>query len=127
MEPPGHWEGMKVPKSKAGRLALAVISTWPLVWMVIFFVFFKSQVLPGSGVEPDSALTLRVVAVHFITMAIVVVLVPLCVFLVMRSDRIVRKGLWILALFFFNLVALPVFVITYVCRNAPRAAQVSGA
>jgi hypothetical protein len=116
-----------VPKSKAGKLALAAISAWPLVWMVIFFVFFKSQVLPGPGVEVDTSLTLRVATVHFVSMAIVVVLVPLCVFIVMRSDRIVRKGLWILALFFFNLLALPVFVITHVYRNGPQATPASGA
>ena len=116
-----------MPKSKAGKLALAAISMWPLVWMVIFFVFFKSQVLPGPGVEADTSLTLRVVAVHFVTMAIVVVLVPICVFLVMRSDRIARKGLWILGLFFFNLLALPLFVVTHVCRDTPRAAPASGA
>jgi len=95
--------------------------------MAIFFVFFKSQVLPGPGIEADTSLTLRVVAVHFVNMAIVVVLVPLCVFFVMRSDRIARKGLWILGLFFFNLLALPVFIVTHVCRDAREPGQFSGA
>ena len=95
--------------------------------MLIFFIFFRSQVLPGPGVEPEAALTLWVVGVHFVTMAVVVVLVPLYVFAVMRSERIVRKGLWILALFFGNLLAMPAFVALHVLRDDGRPAPVSRA
>ncbi|MBN2646061.1 MAG: hypothetical protein JXR59_11395 [Desulfuromonadaceae bacterium] len=108
--------------SKMLKLLLALLTFWPLIYLLSFFALAVAMVYGLGGPLADfmhSEGGFQVLfAVHLSTMVEILCLLAFyCVFLY-RTDRVPtqKKTLWTVILFMGNLFAMPVFWYLYLWR-----------
>jgi len=100
--------------NKPAKIALAVASIWPFIWMLIFVLFIFGMFFMSSNLEQHRGMPLPFIlffAGHFLTMLWMFALTTFYIVYLFRTDRIAQdeKALWAIVLFFGNIVAFPVF------------------
>jgi hypothetical protein len=111
---------------KPAKIALAVVSVWPFIWIIIFFIvifgsmFFLSSTPKSGGEGHGMPLVIMLFfAGHFLTMLLMFGLTAFYIVYLFRTDRIVqdKKALWAVVLFMGNILAFPVFWYLYIWKE----------
>jgi hypothetical protein len=114
---------------KPAKIALAVASVWPFVWMLIFMMFFawmmffmSSQSKMNDAHRGMPLPFILLFAGHFLTMLLVLALTAFYIVYLFKTDRVPqdKKALWAVVLFFANFFAFPIFWYLYIWK-APAA------
>jgi hypothetical protein len=117
--------------SKSKKLALAVATAWPLVYMVFFIVFFFSTFFAagiasqrtGAASSPTGPPLFLLVffGLHLLTMLLVFGLIAYYIVHLFKTERIPsdKKALWGIVLFMGNIFAMPVYWYLYIWRDLP--------
>src|SRR3954466_9221278 len=111
--------------SRRRKLTLAVVTAWPLLYMVLFigwivWAFASSaagdDALPGFGV---------VFGLHIATMLLILGLTIFYVLHALRSGRVPpnERLLWVVILFVGNAIAMPIYWWLYVWKEPEPAVQ----
>jgi len=111
--------------TKPAKIALAVASIWPFIWMLIFFlftfgtIFFMSSYPEHDGHRGMPLPFMLFFAGHFLTMLWMFALTAFYIVFLFRTDRIAqdKKALWAIVLFFGNIIAFPVFCYLYIWKE----------
>ena len=111
---------------KPAKIALAIASVWPLIWMMIFFsaifgMMFWSSSHPKGG-DGGRGMPLAVMLFfggHFLTMLLMFGLTAFYIVYLFRTDRIAqdKKALWAIVLFMGNILAFPIFWYLYIWKE----------
>jgi hypothetical protein len=112
--------------NKPAKIALAVASVWPFVWMFIFMMFifgmmfFMSSHSEMSDRHQRMPLPVMLLfAGHFLTMLFIFALTAFYIVYLFKTDRVPqdKKALWAVVLFFANIFAFPIFWYLYIWRE----------
>jgi hypothetical protein len=108
--------------SKGKAIALAVVTAWPIVYIVLFictaFVMIVSDVSGGGQSSQPPVAMMIILPLHFLTMLVMLALLAVYVADVFKTDRIAqdKKALWVVVLFLGNVIAMPVYWYTYIWK-----------
>jgi phosphatidylglycerophosphate synthase len=111
---------------KPAKIALAVVSIWPFIWIIIFvafmfgMMFVFSSAAKGGGREHGMPLAMMLFfGGHFLTMLLMFGLTAFYIVYLFRTDRIAqdKKALWAIVLFMGNIIAFPVFWYLYIWKE----------
>lgn len=111
---------------KPAKVALAIATIWPFLWMMLFFAFIFGTMFwcsshPKSGSE-ERGMPLAVMlffAGHFLTMLLIFGLTAFYIVYLFRTDRVAqdKKALWAIVLFMGSALAFPVFWYLYIWKE----------
>ena len=108
---------------KSTNILLGVATIWPVVYFVLFiFLFFTAIAFrpgpapPGSGTQPAFVV---LVAVHLLTMLLIMGLTIFYIVDIFRNDRVDKdkKVLWAVVIFMGNAIAMPIYWYLYFWRG----------
>jgi hypothetical protein len=111
---------------KPAKIALAVASIWPFVWMLIFILFFFGMIFFVSSHSEMSdehrGMPLPIMllfAGHIFTILFIFALTAFYVVYLFKTDRVPqdKKALWAVVLFFANIFAFPIFWYLYIWKE----------
>jgi predicted metal-binding membrane protein len=111
---------------KPAKIALAVASIWPFIWIILFvavmfgMMFLFSSPAKSGGREQGMPLAIMLFfAAHFLTMFLMFGLTAFYIVYLFRTDRIAqdKKALWAVVLFLGNIIAFPVFWYLYIWKE----------
>jgi hypothetical protein len=116
-----------MPLSRPIKIAIGVLTAWPVLYLFPFFSFiaglmiWMSRSVSGGGPEssePPVAFFL-LFAAHCATILLMFGLLAFYVVFLFKTDRVPQdqKALWAVVLFFASLLAMPVFFYLYVWPN----------
>ncbi|MEA2415132.1 MAG: hypothetical protein QOI58_1789 [Thermoanaerobaculia bacterium] len=114
--------------TKPAKIALAVASIWPFVWMLIFvLVLFGTMFVFSASPQTSDRHTgmpfpfFLFFAGHIATMFLMFALTAFYIVYLFRTDRIAqdKKALWAVVLFLGNILAFPVFWYLYIWKELP--------
>jgi len=107
---------------KPGKLFLAALTLWPLVYMVLFFAFIFSSILfrigdPAQGGFPPAFVLLF--AAHLLTMLTIMGLTIYYIVDVFRNQQVDKdkKILWAIVIFMGNMIAMPIYWYLYIWKE----------
>lgn len=107
--------------SKRVKLLVGGLTVWPLVYMVLFFLFtatagFWTGALEGESGEGSPVLFVVVFLAHSFTIFLIFPLFIFYAVSIMRTDRVPKqwKALWAALLLIGSFVAMPIFFFRYV-------------
>jgi hypothetical protein len=110
--------------TKTAKISLGILTLWPLVYPLLFIVFFIGTMLTtvsgGMRNGPDGAAFPAAFAVffiiHLLTILFMFALLGIYLYILYNSDRVPadKKTLWAVILFLGNALAMPVFFWIYV-------------
>ena len=109
--------------SRARAIVLAVLTAWPLLYVMLFVGIISWTVMSAALGSYDSdgpPMLFRVLFVlHFLTMVEMVLLLVVYIVYLLRTDRIAqdKKALWAVVLFCGNMIAMPVFWYLYIWKE----------
>lgn len=109
--------------SRAVATLIGLLSLWPIIYFFLFFVgigyVFTRVSAPGrAGGAPD--LFRYIFVAHLATMMLMIVLTTIYVVHAFKTDQIPqdKKTLWVVVLFFGNMVAFPIYWYLYLWPSA---------
>ena len=98
--------------SKAKKIVLGICTIWPIVYMFLANLFVFSM-MPTFNSSPNQILPALhlLFPIHFLTIILIIVLLFIYIKDVFKSRRIAqdKKALWAVALFFGNMIAMPIY------------------
>jgi hypothetical protein len=109
---------------KPVKLALGLVTLWPIFYVFLFIIFFFSAFLfgpgdagSGAGVPPAMAVFL---GLHLLTMLLVLALTVFYIVNVFRNDRVEKdkKALWAIVIFMGNAIGMPIYWYLYIWKDA---------
>ena len=110
--------------NKPAKIALAIASIWPFIWMLIFVLFIFGTFFVSSNQEPTQHRGVPLpftlfFAGHILTMLWMFALTTFYIVYLFRTDRIAQdqKALWAIVLFFGNIIAFPIFWYLYIWKE----------
>jgi hypothetical protein len=110
--------------TKTAKIALAVASIWPFIWMLIFVMFIFGTFFMSPNPEHDGNRGMPLPFIfffggHFLTILWMFALTAFYIVYLFRTERIPqeRKALWAIVLFFGNIIAFPVFWYLYIWKE----------
>lgn len=111
---------MKLSKTK--KAILGILSFWPLAYFILFMLFILSCILAdtSSSIELFTQLSLMIILpLHFLTILIVLGLTIFYLICIINTDLVPKnqKAIWVIALFFINILAIPSFWYLYLRRE----------
>ena len=100
---------------------IGVLTIWPIVYFFMFlgFMFISFSTIAAHAGKPPSFDAFRYIfPLHLLTMLLMFVLTALYVVHAFRTDRIAedKRVLWVVILFFGNMVAFPIYWYLYLWR-----------
>ena len=110
---------------KSTKILLGLLTLWPFLYMILFFLFVFSTILfmPGQGREESGPPLFFVVfiALHLFTMLWIMALTIFYMVNVFRNDRVDKdkKVLWAVVIFMGSLIAMPIYWYLYIWKEAP--------
>ena len=123
--------------SKPVKIALAVLTAWPIVYMLGFTAFVMSMFVGGARAvahppseQPFGFGEFATIAVlHVTTMLIIFGLLVLYIVHLFRSNVVDqdKKALWAVVLILGNMLAMPVYWYLFVWREPVAANRAAGA
>ncbi len=111
---------------KPAKIALAIASIWPFIWMIIFISFVAGSMFWLSSYEKSGSRGqgmpipfILLFAGHFFTILFMFALSAFYIVYLFRTDRVPqdKKALWAVVLFFANVFAFPVFWYLYIWKE----------
>lgn len=107
--------------TKTKKLLLGIATIWPILYMVVFFIFMFSMVLLllfQKG-NPPIGFFLTIFLLHFFTMIEIFVLLAIYVRDVFKNKRVEKdtKALWAVVLFLGNMIAMPIYWYLYIWKK----------
>lgn len=109
---------------KTTKIILGIATLWPILYMVIFFVFIFSWIFIFSQKEAPSPSGppiefLVIFGLHFLTILWIFVLLIIYIVNVFKNDRVAKdkKALWVVVLFLGTMVAMPIYWYLYIWRE----------
>lgn len=116
--------------SKFKKKLLGFLTAWPFAYILLFMMFIFGMI----ALEPDKLQGvfavgfLLVLLVHFLTILLIFGLQIFYIVDVFRNDRVKQdqKVLWVLALFFGSLIAMPIYWYINIWREVPGEGQYRG-
>jgi hypothetical protein len=111
---------------KPAKIALAIASIWPFIWMMLFFVlvfgtmfWLSSTSKIGGRTQGIPLPILLLFAGHIFTIFFMFALTAFYIVYLFRTDRVPqdKKALWAVVLFFANIFAFPVFWYLYIWKE----------
>lgn len=109
--------------SRSKKIILGIATFWPILYMVIFFLFVFSQfftVFSSSEFEGPPTGFLIIFGLHFLTIVLLFILLFIYVRNVFKNERISqdKKALWAVVLFFGNFIAMPIYWYLYIWKKS---------
>jgi hypothetical protein len=109
--------------SRLTTILLGFLTVWPIAYFIFFMgfmVYAFSQV--GSKSTPFAGFWF-IFPLHFATILLMFALGAIYVIHAFRTDRIAedRRVLWVVTLFFGNMIAFPIYWYLYLWRKDPAA------
>jgi hypothetical protein len=112
---------------KPGKLFVGALTLWPLIYMVLFFIFIFSTILfppepTEGGFQPIFAM---IFGLHLLTMLIIMGLTVFYMVDVFRNNRVDKdkKVLWAVVIFLGNMIAMPIYWYLYIWKEPAVAGQ----
>lgn len=111
---------------KPAKIALAIASIWPFVWMLLFFLvafgsifWFAANPKSGGSAQSLPLLFTLFIAGHTFTFFLMLAMTAFYIVYLFRTDRVPqdKKALWAVVLFFANMFAFPVFWYLYIWKE----------
>src|SRR5262245_16588551 len=107
--------------SKGKAIALAVLTSWPIAYIVLFICTAFVMILSdgtGGGQSTMSPVERIILPLHFLTMLVMLALLVVYGSDVFKTDRISqdKKPLWVVVLFLGNVIAMPVYWYVYIWK-----------
>jgi hypothetical protein len=106
------------------KIILGVATLWPILYMIISFVFAFSQVFLFSQEEVPSSSGLPIdfrvfFGLHMLTIFWIFILLIIYIVNLFRNDRVAKdmKALWAVVLFMGNMIAMPIYWYLYIWRE----------
>lgn len=106
------------------KILLGLASLWPLVYMVLFFIFILASFFflspPVGGQELGPPVSFMVIFfLHLLTMLWIMALTIFYIVNVFRNERVDKdkKVLWAVVLFMGNMIAMPVYWYLYIWKE----------
>lgn len=92
---------------------VGLLSIWPIIYMGVFMAFMVLMVF--STHHPGGNFPEYFIVVHLLTMMLMFILMTIYVIHVFRTDLVAgdKKVLWLIIIFFGNLVAFPIYWYLY--------------
>ena len=115
--------------TRGKRIALAVFTVWPFLYIILFFGSILGTMILASVCNGPPKWLFGVMFVililHFLTMIEVFSLIAIYIIHVFKTDRIPRdkKVLWAVVLFLGNMLAMPVYWYLYVWKDPETSAS----
>ena len=112
--------------SRVTTILIGAVSAWPITYMCLFFGFmaysFSSIASNAGGSLGIPALFPYFFLVHLLTMLLMFVLMTVYIVHAFRTDLVPndKKVLWVVILFFGNVVAFPIYWYLYMWRPLGR-------
>jgi hypothetical protein len=111
------------------RILIGVLTAWPLVYFILFFVFmFGTVIISGFfGREPLGGLIVLVFVLHMFTILLSFALIAFYIVFLFKTDRVDadKKALWAVVLFLGNMIAMPVFYYLYIWKKPEEETALS--
>ncbi len=113
--------------SKSVAYLIAVLTVWPPIYFCLFlsFIAFSFAAINNHpGGSPRMDLFMYIVPLHLLTMFLMFALTAVYVVHAFRSDEVApdRRVLWVIILFFGNMMAFPIYWWLYMRPSRPIAA-----
>ena len=106
-------------------ILIGAFSVWPLVYLGIFFASFAYTwfEITNKQVSAEPTLFKYIFPLHCLTMLLMFALLGVYVFHAYKSDRIPndKRVLWVVILFFGNMIAFPVYWYLYMWSDVQAA------
>ena len=125
-EPPfrNFYTAFEVQMKKSTKILLGLATLWPLVYMVLFFVFILSTFFflsTSTSQEFGSVSFMVVFLLHLLTMLWITALTIFYIVNVFRNERVDKdkKVLWAVVLFMGNMIAMPIYWYLYIWKESP--------
>jgi hypothetical protein len=114
--------------SKGIAYLLGVLTVWPLIYFCLFMsfmVFSFASFGSGPGKAPSFDLFRFIFPLHLLTMLLMFGLTAAYVVHAFRTDEIAsdKRTLWMIILFFGNMLAFPVYWWLYVRPSRPASSE----
>jgi hypothetical protein len=95
--------------SRAGRLALGIVTCWPLVYMGVFFAIVVSSVAAGGSGRLSHHAFAALFIVHLATTLLIMGLAIFYVVHAWRNVEVDTRALWVIVLILAAPVAMPIY------------------
>ena len=110
--------------SRGVTVVLGLLTLWPLLYGGLFmaiFIFMWASFASGGNDQP--AYFFYILPLHCFTMLVLIALTGIYVFHAFKTDRIApeQRVLWVVILFFGNMLAFPVYWYLFLWRRPPAA------
>jgi hypothetical protein len=104
------------------KLLVGAVTLWPILYVFFFMIFMVTSMFwmsRGDESGRSSGLPLEFIvlfAVHLGTMLVMFGLIAFYIVYLFKTDRVPqdKKALWAVAIFFGNVLAMPVFFYLYI-------------
>ena len=109
--------------SKPIKIALLLVSLWPFLYVILFFIFFISTAFyigASDGKGADLPIGFAIIfCLHVLTMLLIMALTVFYMVNVFRNDRVEKdkKVLWAVVLFMGNMIAMPIYWYLYIWKE----------
>ena len=109
--------------SKYKKIILGIFTFWPIVYMVIFFLFFLQSFFMAFSkkVHPNfSGIVFFIIfGLHFLTIILVVFLLIIYIINVFKNKKISpdMKTFWAVVLLLGNFIAMPIYWYLYIFKE----------
>jgi len=112
--------------SRATTLILGIASIWPIIYMGLFFGFigyFFVAASQGNNASEFPATFKYLFLLHLLTILLMFTLIAVYVIHAYRTDLIEneRRVLWVVILFFGNMIAFPIYWYLYLWRPLTKS------
>jgi hypothetical protein len=112
--------------SKTIKLLLGLVTIWPFVYLILFFITIFSLVIFSTGAETAGGpppLIALIFPLHLLTMLVIMALTVFYMVNVFRNERVVKdqKVLWAVVLFLGNVLAMPIYWYLYIWKEGQPA------
>lgn len=112
--------------SRTKKLFLGFLTIWPWIYIPCFMILVFSMVFFGQGMMESSdgppILMLLIFPIHFLTIFSIFLLMGFYVYHVIKNKSIDddKRLVWILALFFGNMIVMPVYFYLNIWKESEK-------
>jgi len=111
--------------SKSKKVILGIATVWPILYMVLSFLFVFSQisfVSSGNQLKEPPTWFFLIFSLHLFTMILIGILLYIYIKNVFKNHRVSqdKKALWAVVLFLGNIISMPIYWYLYIWRGAKQ-------
>ena len=106
-------EGAEVELSRGKKILLGFLTVWPWIYIPCFMIAVFSIILltEQGGADGAPLLMFIIIPFHFLTIFLIFILMGFYVYHSVKNKKLDddKRLVWILALFFGNMIVMPVY------------------